>query len=88
MGYCVAWTILSTVIAVTTLPFVPFLNFIFGSCWLFIFMAQDIAKDLTSFNDDLQKKLSNGNENGAVKIRKRICEIVQLYTDAKQLVLN
>lgn len=58
---------------------VQFLCLIFGSCWLFIFIAEDIAKDLIAFN--IIAKTSNANHS---ELTKRFCDIVQIFTDAKE----
>lgn len=60
---------------------VQFLNFVFGSCWLFIFIAEDITKDLAAFNTIT--KTTTSDENRA-EVIKHFCDIVQNYTDAKQ----
>ena len=53
---------------------IPTFSIIFGSCWLFIFIAEDIAKDLANFNSN-----ETTNEN-----LKRFCDVVQMYSDAKE----
>lgn len=58
---------------------VQFFCFFFGSCWLFISIANDITKELTDFN--VVVKSSDGNHP---KLTKRFCDLVQVYSDAKQ----
>lgn len=59
--------------------YIHFLNFIFASCWLFIFIAQDITSDLTTSN------ITAGTCNGKrTELTECFCKLVQLYTDAKQ----
>lgn len=59
--------------------YVQFLNLIFGSCWLFMFIAEDITKDVTSFNIATRQPDEN-----RVELMKSFCDIVQIYTDAKK----
>lgn len=54
--------------------------FIIGSCWFFIFIADDITKDLAAFNIDI--KTSDGNHDHDMIQRFNI--LMQTYADAKQ----
>lgn len=49
-GYIVAWICGNFGLASVIFGFVPFSNYLLGSCWLFIFIADDIAEDLNEFN--------------------------------------
>lgn len=59
--------------------FAQFLNLTFGSCWLFMFIADDLGKDLTDFN--IVTHTSNAND---AKLMEKFCDLVKIYTDAKQ----
>lgn len=78
VGYLVAWFSQFTAFCAAFSISIPNISFFFGSCWLFIFVADDITKDLSTFNAG---KVKNGNR--VVKL-KRFCDIIQVYTDAKQ----
>lgn len=67
-------------LAVFITCFLQFLNFIFGSCWLFIFIAEDLTKDSTAFNDAITKK----DDANDAELTKQFCDLVQIYLDAKQ----
>lgn len=58
------------------------LNLFSGSCWLFSVMAGDIKKELAAFNNDIW-----ANVNRA-EWKKRFCDIIQIYQDAKQYGWN
>lgn len=62
---------------------IPYFNFIFGSCWLFIHIAEDITKDMTVFNGTAYtaKKL---NKSEKVDLMKRFYMIIRCYSNAKQ----
>lgn len=64
---CIAWT------------YAQFTSFAFGSCWLFIFMAKDITRDLDAFNADVKK--SKGKQ---AELMGRFCDGIQMFSDAKQ----
>lgn len=56
-----------------------FHGMIFGSSWLFIVIAKDISNDMAAFNQTVETP----NDND-VQLQKRFCDIVQLYSNAKQ----
>lgn len=66
-------------VAANLMPFVQFFNFIFGSCWLFIFIAEDITKDLSAFNIITTTTFDDG-----IGLADRFCDIIKVYLDAKQ----
>lgn len=77
-GYLVAWFFQFTACAAIILTVIPFFSFIFGSSWLFIFIADDIRKDLIDFN------CSKITHQQRAKVMKHFCAIVRLCLDAKQ----
>lgn len=66
----------------------PFFNYLFGSSWLFWYIADDIITDLTAFNNDVfSKKCAKANPSNSrkrVELITKFCATVQIYTDAKQ----
>lgn len=85
LGYFVAWLVQSAGLTVAILLSIIFFNLIFGSSWLFIFMAEDITNDLTVFN--AYSETTEATENRAEKT-KRFCVTIQLYSDTKQWERN
>lgn len=47
--------------------------------WLFVVIAENITQDVSDFNAVV--KDPNGNR---VEMKKRLCDIVQVYSDAKE----
>lgn len=60
-----------------------FVNTVFGACWLFIHIAEDITKELSAFNNDIETSKEN-----RVELSKRFCDLIQVYSDANQLSHN
>lgn len=60
---------------------IPFFGIFAASCWLFMFIAEDITDNLTNFNRD-------DAESGTVERLIRFRGIIQTYTDAKQYVFE
>lgn len=58
---------------------VQFLSLIFGSFWLFIVIAEEMANELATFNAIIGTSKRNRSE-----LMKRFCHIIQTYTDAQQ----
>lgn len=56
-----------------------FLSVFIASCWLFTFVAEDITQDVTAFNRQSTKAVKCRAE-----LKKRFCDIIQTYSDAKQ----
>lgn len=79
-GYLVAY--LSDCVGCVSLAsaFIQFLNLLIGSCWLFIYIADDITSDLAAFNADIETT----EHNRAVELLTRLCDIIRIYSDAKQ----
>lgn len=82
LGYLVAW--LSEFAGIWAIGGTvgTFFNLILGSCWVFIVMAEDIRKDLTTFNTDVEANSKRAHQLTC------FCHLIQLYSDAKQLVCN
>lgn len=58
-------------------------NIIFGSIWLFIVIAEDLTSDMTAFKNSIVKIDKNHDLD---ELMGRFRDIIQNYTDAKQLV--
>lgn len=80
LGYLMAWLVQSAMCATAGLTDIVFFNLIFGSCWLFIHMSEDTTMDLAAFNTDI----TSNRKKIRPQTMKSFCDIVQLYTDAKQ----
>lgn len=78
LGYSAAGFLQFAAGSATFLIAIPNVSFFCSSCWLFIFVADDITNDLMAFNRVKAKK-----ENLVPKL-KRFCEIIQIHSDAKQ----
>lgn len=63
----------------------PFLSYLCGSCWLFIFIADDIRASLVTFGTDviLDENATNTKRRSDALMNK-FCAAVQTYTDAKE----
>lgn len=77
VGYLLGWLTLCAGCAAGAVPTFIFLSLVFGSCWLFIFIAEDITQDVAAFN------FTASNENQR-ELTKRFCDTVQIHSDAKQ----
>lgn len=64
----------------------PFYQYLFGSGWLFIFIANDIKEDLAAFNTDVTifENVTKNRDEHRFKLTNKFCAIIQLYTDAKE----
>lgn len=78
-GYLVAWLVEFTGCGAIIASIIPFFSLFFGSSWLFVFIAEDIRKDLTAFNSN-----ENFGEGNRAENLKHFRDIVHLYSDAKQ----
>lgn len=79
-GYFVAWLSQCAGTIAGSCANFQFLNLLFGSCWLFMFIAEDITQDVIAFNN-MAKTASNEN---CTELIKRFCDMVQIYSDVKQ----
>lgn len=80
LGYLVVWLAQYAGAASMTIFILQFLNFVFGSCWLFNFIAEDITQDIAGFNF-IVRTTSDGDRTG---LTKHFCNIVQIYSDVKE----
>lgn len=71
--FAAAFAVLSSASAV--------LGFLVGSCLLFIDTVRDITTDLKLLNDDQSSSERSNNQ----RIKVRFCNIVKIYSNAKQL---
>lgn len=62
--------------------FVPFASYLLASCWLFIFVAGDIAEDLQEFNVAVAAKTDS--QSKTLTTHDEFCGIIQTHTDARQ----
>lgn len=83
-GYLVAWLAQLAGIACIFIVAITFFGIIFGSSWLFIVIAKDISNDMAAFNQTVEKPLKGNDRKDAIK---RFSDIVQKYSDAKELIL-
>lgn len=80
-GYIGAW--LSELISVIAIcaAVIPTLSLIFASSWLFVTITDDdLIREVAKFNNNI--KISQ--EKDHVKLMQRFCDIVQVYSDAKE----
>lgn len=78
-GYLVAWLAQFAGGAISGCIYGQFLSVFIASCWLFTFVAEDITQDVTAFNRQSTKAVKCRAE-----LKKRFCDIIQTYSDAKQ----
>lgn len=81
LRYLVAWLAQSAGLSVLASIIIHFLNLVFGSCWLFIFIVEDVTQDVVAFNIAAKAVVSNGN---GTELTNRFCDTVQIYSDAKR----
>lgn len=79
-GFVIVWLCESAGCAATMFAILPLIFYLFGSCWLFAFIADDIADDLTAFNETV--KASNAENRS--ELSDKFCAIMQFYADAKE----
>lgn len=64
---------------------IAFFNYLFGSCLLFIAIADDITEDLTIFNESITDcAVHVPNAENRVELMNRFRSNIQTYLDAKQ----
>lgn len=81
-GYLMAWIAQFAGLLVVVLATISLYSLIFASCWLFVTIADDITQELVAFNIDV--RISDGTDHD--ELMRYFCDIVQLYSDAKQWV--
>lgn len=79
-----AWPTQSAGVIVVGSIYAQFLNFVFGACWLFIFIVEDITKDVAGFSN----VITTIKDEDRSKLTERFCHIVQIFSDAKQYRLE
>lgn len=79
-GFLVAWLVQSTGGPISGFIYMQFLYLVFGSCWLFIFIAQDITQEVVAFNILVKRK----SDDNRVELIKYLCDMVHIHSDAKQ----
>lgn len=89
IGYLVAWFCDSFGLFALGLAFMPYFTYLTGSCWFFIFIADEIKTDMIAFNTEVvivenainPKKTSSEHR---IELMNQFCATVQIYTDAKE----
>lgn len=86
MGYLAAWFGESAGTAAIIFAIIPFFNYLFGSCYLFIFIADDITKDLRTFNTAVaaSTETKSSNASNRAELINQFCAVIQFYADAKE----
>lgn len=81
-GYFWTWLVQCSGATPISAVVTQFLNLVFGTGWLFIFIAEHVTQDVAAFNTIVANtKLSDKN---CVELTKRFCAMVRIYLDAKQ----
>lgn len=80
-GYLLAWLAQCATAPTLGSIYIQFPNLLIGSCWLFIFIAEDVTQDVTAFNVIVKATTANKNR---VELTKRFSAMVQIYLDANQ----
>lgn len=60
---------------------IPFYSMVFGSSWLFIVIADDIADDIAAFNNTISNSKDSDRDD---ETKKTFGDFIQSYADAKQ----
>lgn len=79
-GYFVAWLSEISGCFATYAVEIPLNSLIFASSWLLITINDDLTQELAAFNDDLKTL----NKSDHLELVRRFCDIIQLYSDAKE----
>lgn len=80
-GYALAWIAQGAGLASIMITVTLIIGIIFGSCWLFIAIAEDITNDMTAFNRTVE---TSKYKNYRAEMIERFCDVIQNYTEAKQ----
>lgn len=78
-GYVMAWLVRCTFPPTAGSIFTQFPNLLIGSCWLFIFIAEDLTQDLIALNMIAK---TTTHESHA-ELTKHLCNMVHMDSDAK-----
>lgn len=82
LGYAVASLAEAVAFSAVCVGVIPVLSLVFASSWLFIIIADDdITHKLAAFSNDVQISHEHYQEE---LMRRRFCDIIQLYSNAKQ----
>lgn len=79
-GYVVAFMAQCAAAIFIVFIYMQFLNLLFGSCWFFIFVAEDITRDVSAFNKYTRTKSTEER----AKLTKRFFDITEIHSDAKK----
>lgn len=79
LGYLVAFFGECAGITTLLITYTQLVNIVYESCWHFIIVARDLAKQVTLFNTDIPIL----NEE-PIEQKKRFVEIVEYFLDAKK----
>lgn len=79
VGYLVAWIFQSIGFFYTLYQSPSWIGMYFGSCWLFVSFAKDIANDFPQLN------ATKAERRSYCELKGRFCRIVQFHSDMKEL---
>lgn len=77
-GFLVAWSCQCAGLY-EVIIFAPFFAYIFGSCSLFVNIAEDITNDVVDLNNAIKTPDTDRSE-----LMQRLRDIIQFYTDVKE----
>lgn len=80
-GYLIAFTAQYAGALTEVSIYTQIVVLVFGTCYLFVIIAEDITKDLEAFNTAAR---TVGSANWKAEMMMRLCNLLQIYTDAKQ----
>lgn len=79
-GFLMAWLSQCAGAFSLVIAYTQSTNFVFGSCWLFICIIEDIAQDVFAFNSFA----TTTSHKNRVELTKSFSGIVQINSDVKQ----
>lgn len=80
LGYIFVWQMTAISLFCVIFVIIPLMSFGIGSCWLMILFIKDILNDLTKLSQITKK-----SNKIAWELKVRLCNVVQLYSEAKEL---
>lgn len=79
LSYAISWFLQSAAVFSMMVFIAPMLSWLVGTCWLFIWLIDDITCELSRLNP------INASNQRESKLNKRFFRIVQLHSDVNQL---
>lgn len=83
-GYLIAFLAQTIESFFTVYSACPILCIVVGSCWLFIAFVRELTSELPTLN----AAIKSSDERRHLHVKKQLCEIIELYSDVKQLSGN